>query len=66
MQNNRKVVVIAGGASGIGRTTRVELANRGYRVACIDVNAEAGNQTVAELNEITDAAFFQCDLSKWT
>ncbi|MFZ5975995.1 MAG: SDR family NAD(P)-dependent oxidoreductase [Bacillota bacterium] len=64
MQNDKKVVVIAGGASGIGRTTGFELANRGYRVACIDVNVEAGNQTVAELNEITEAAFFQCDLSK--
>ncbi len=64
MQNEKKVVVVAGGASGIGRTTSFELAERGYRVACIDVNEEAGKQTIKELNEITEAEFFKCDLTK--
>jgi NAD(P)-dependent dehydrogenase (short-subunit alcohol dehydrogenase family) len=64
MQNDKKVLVVAGGASGIARTTSFELANRGYRIACIDVNVEAGNKTVEELNAVTEAAFFKCDLSQ--
>ncbi len=44
-------IVVVGGASGIGRATASLLLRRGARVACVDRNADALFETVAELSK---------------
>jgi NAD(P)-dependent dehydrogenase (short-subunit alcohol dehydrogenase family) len=44
-----KVVIITGGALGMGRGAALEFARQGARVAIGDVNAAAGQRTVADL-----------------
>jgi NAD(P)-dependent dehydrogenase (short-subunit alcohol dehydrogenase family) len=44
-----KVAVVTGGASGIGRATCAALARRGARTVVVDLNREAIDETVAEL-----------------
>ena len=56
MELKNKVVVITGGASGLGRATADYFVQRGARVAIFDVNEDAGNTAVAELRE--DSALF--------
>ena len=51
MELKHKVVVITGGASGLGRATADYFIERGARVAIFDVNEDAGNAAVAELGE---------------
>jgi len=51
-----KVVVINGGASGLGRATADYFVGKGARVSILDLNEEAGNAAVAELGE--DKALF--------
>jgi NAD(P)-dependent dehydrogenase (short-subunit alcohol dehydrogenase family) len=41
MALNNQLVVISGGASGLGKACAITLANKGYRVAAIDVNSDA-------------------------
>ncbi len=62
MNINGKVVVITGGASGLGEAAGRYLVDRGARFGIIDVNADRGNAIVAELGE--DKAFFaQADVT---
>jgi NAD(P)-dependent dehydrogenase (short-subunit alcohol dehydrogenase family) len=56
MELKNKVVVITGGASGLGRATADYFVQRGARVAIFDLNENAGNTAVTELGE--DAALF--------
>ena len=56
MELQDKVVVITGGASGLGRATAGYFVGRGARVALFDLNEEAGNAAVTELGE--DNALF--------
>ena len=56
MELQDKVVVITGGASGLGRATADYFVGKGARVSLFDLNEEAGNAAVAELGE--DNALF--------
>jgi 3-hydroxyacyl-CoA dehydrogenase/3-hydroxy-2-methylbutyryl-CoA dehydrogenase len=56
MELQGKVVVITGGASGLGRATAEYFVGKGARVSIFDMNEEAGNAAVAELGE--DNALF--------
>ena len=47
-----KVVIITGGALGIGQATAWEFAREGSMVAVADVNREAGDATVAEVERL--------------
>lgn len=58
-----EVAVITGGAGGIGRAICLEAARRGYRIAVVDYNQEAGDAVIAELLEITDAKMFVLNLA---
>lgn len=54
-----KVVIVTGGAAGIGRATAMRFAGEGARVAIWDMNAEAGAATLAELKGLGAVAMFQ-------
>jgi 3-hydroxyacyl-CoA dehydrogenase/3-hydroxy-2-methylbutyryl-CoA dehydrogenase len=56
MELQDKVVVITGGASGLGRATADYFVGKGARVSLLDLNEDAGNTAVAELGE--DNALF--------
>ena len=60
-QNARAVVTGAG--SGIGRSFALELARRGGAVVCVDLNLEAAQETVAQIERTGARAFaLQCDV----
>jgi 3-oxoacyl-[acyl-carrier protein] reductase len=56
-----KVVVVTGGAAGIGRATAAGFAKEGAKVAICDVNPEAGKTTAESLGP--EAMFRQVDVS---
>ena len=59
-----KVVVITGGALGIGRGAALEFAQSGAQVAIADLNRAAGEETLATLQEIAPGSIFiEADIS---
>ena len=56
-----KVAIVTGGASGIGRATAELFVEAGARVVVADVNAENGEELVAELGDL--ARFKRTDVS---
>ena len=59
-----KVVIITGGALGIGQATAWEFAKEGAKVAIADVNREAGEATVAEVERLGgEGLMLQADVS---
>lgn len=62
---SKKVAMVTGAASGIGRATALAFAREGASVAVVDVTEGAGNETVALITkEGGTAKFFRCDVSK--
>lgn len=53
-----KVVLVTGGASGIGRVTALALAQAGAKVAIADVNAAAGEEIAQLIRERQSEALF--------
>ena len=61
-----KVVIVTGGAGGIGSTTAMDFALRGAKVAVVDFNEELGLQTINEIiNSGGDAHFFKVDVTDY-
>jgi NAD(P)-dependent dehydrogenase (short-subunit alcohol dehydrogenase family) len=59
-----KVVLITGGASGMGRATSVAFAKAGAKIAIADVNGQGGEETLGlALAAGGDAFFSACDVS---
>ena len=56
-----KVVIVTGGASGIGREDALTLAREGARVMLTDLNEEAGRAVAKEIGE--SAMFMRHDIS---
>ena len=57
--------VVTGAGSGIGRAFALELARRGGRIVCADINLAAAQQTVALIEADGQAATaVACDVSK--
>jgi 3-oxoacyl-[acyl-carrier protein] reductase len=56
-----KVVIVTGGASGIGRATAVRFTEAGARVVIFDVNQEAGEATAKSLGQ--EAAFYKVNVA---
>lgn len=60
-----KVVIVTGGAAGIGRATARRFAAEGARVAVWDVNEAAGAEVVRELESRgTEALFHRVDVTR--
>ncbi|MEU3309727.1 SDR family NAD(P)-dependent oxidoreductase [Nocardiopsis sp. NPDC055551] len=60
MQLEHQIVVVTGGAAGIGGAISRVLARRGAKVVAVDVNGEAGAELETELG--ADVAFVQGDV----
>jgi len=64
MRFTDKVCLVTGGASGIGRATCKRFADEGAVVVVIDINEEAGNETVNMITEAGGrATFIKTDVS---
>lgn len=62
MRIDESVFLISGGASGLGLATARELVGRGGKVVLLDINAEAGQQALAELGG--NARFVCADITR--
>lgn len=64
MDLQNKVVVVTGAGRGLGRGISTALAERGAKVAVIDLNSEDGNTTVELCKALgSDAKYYQCNVS---
>ena len=72
MDLNNKVVIVTGGASGLGLVTCQQLARQGAKIAAFDLNEEAGQALVEELKgqaifakvDVTDAASVEAGIAQ--
>jgi len=61
-----KSVIVTGASKGIGKGIAAVFASKGAKVLVVARNADAGNQTVAEIEAAGGAAaFYQGDVSSW-
>lgn len=59
MRLKNKQAVVTGAASGIGKRIACELAAEGARVALLDIDADAGERTRAEIEQVGGSAIFR-------
>lgn len=65
MRLKDKVTIITGGAGGIGRGIAMAYVKEGAKVIIVDLNKEAGEKVVKELQEYQeDSIFIEQDLTK--
>ena len=61
---SNEIVLITGAASGIGRLIALRFASLGSIVVCVDINKQANEATVNEIQSKDQKAFsFTCDCS---
>lgn len=59
-----KVMIVSGGASGLGLAAAVKFAQKGYDIVLVDVNEEKGRQAEEQIRSMgQDAVFCLCDIS---
>lgn len=64
MKFNNKVCLVTGASSGIGRATAISFAKEGAKVVVVDINTQAGEAVVKEIEVLGGKAIFvQCDIS---
>ena len=62
---DRKVVLVTGGGSGIGRASAVAFAREGAKVVVADISTVGGEETVRMLKERGgDGCFFEADVTE--
>jgi NAD(P)-dependent dehydrogenase (short-subunit alcohol dehydrogenase family) len=60
-----KVVIVSGGANGIGEAAVLAFAREGYRVVAADLDEEAGRRLVDTSRSLTDSVIFvRADVSR--
>jgi len=64
---DKKVAIVTGAGSGIGRSIALLYAAEGAKIVVSDVNEQGGNETVAQIkNQQGEAIFVKADTSKPT
>ncbi len=64
---NKKIMVITGAASGLGKALALAAAKQNYHVAIADVQEADGLAVVAAIKDLgQDAAYFHCDVGQET
>ncbi|KAL2441882.1 Short-chain dehydrogenase/reductase prx6 [Exophiala dermatitidis] len=58
MVADKKVALITGAASGMGKALATDLVSKGWNVACVDINSEAGQAVAAAFGN--QAIFIKC------
>jgi len=58
-----RVAIVTGAASGMGEGLSRNLISKGWAVACVDVQEQAGKALVAELG--SNAHFIKCDIADY-
>lgn len=59
-----KVMIVSGGASGLGLAAALKFAKHGYDVAIIDINEDNGVRAVEQVRALgRDAVFCLCDIA---
>ena len=65
MRLNKKVAIVTGGASGIGRATAILFAREGAKVIVADIDQAGGQETVSRIQKQNgEAIFVPTDVSK--
>ncbi len=65
MKMEGKIALVTGGGNGIGQATCLEFARQGAKVMVVDIDAAAGEKTVAAIREMGgEAGSFQADVSQ--
>jgi len=61
---SNKVMIVSGGASGLGLAAAEKFAKNGYNIVLIDINEEKGKKAEAKIKGMgVDAVFCKCDIS---
>ena len=64
-KENRKVALVTGGSTGIGRASALAFSRQGAKVAIADVAIDTGEETVRMIRKAGgEAHFIPCDVSK--
>jgi NAD(P)-dependent dehydrogenase (short-subunit alcohol dehydrogenase family) len=65
MRCDGKVVLVTGGARGIGKATALLFSQNGAKLAVADLNGEGAEETAAAIRQAGgDAVSFKCDITK--
>jgi NAD(P)-dependent dehydrogenase (short-subunit alcohol dehydrogenase family) len=61
---SNKVMIVSGGASGLGQAAAEKFAKNGYNIVLIDINEEKGKKAEQKIRSMgVDAIFCKCDIS---
>ena len=64
MRFKDKVVLVTGGASGLGRASALSFAKEGAKIAILDIDQNTGPKVVQEINALgSEGLFIVCDMT---